>query len=68
MLSVSTATLPREIFPKRCVYLTTALAGHTVCLREQDDGRWLVTFRNLELGRLDVDVVGGFDASAELLA
>jgi transposase InsO family protein len=35
---------------RRRVYLSSALAGQTVGVREEDDGRWLVTFMDLDLG------------------
>ena len=38
---------------RRTVFITTALAGQPVGLRELDDGRWLVTFMNLDLGEVD---------------
>ena len=37
----------------RSVFLSNALADQPVGLREQDDGRWLVTFINLDLGAYD---------------
>ncbi len=40
--------LPR----RRTVYLASALAGHQVGLREVKDGRWLVSFMNIDLGHL----------------
>jgi transposase InsO family protein len=38
---------------RRC-YLSTALAHQTVGVREEPDGRWLVTFAKLDLGHVDV--------------
>jgi transposase InsO family protein len=38
---------------RRKVFLTCALADHPVGVREQDDGRWCVTFMNLDLGHYD---------------
>jgi hypothetical protein len=38
----------------RTVFITAALAGHPVGLRELDDGRWLVTFMHLDLGEIDL--------------
>lgn len=35
------------------VHLTRALAGLDVGIRERDDGRWLVTFANVDLGFAD---------------
>jgi transposase InsO family protein len=35
------------------VYLTTALQGHPVGVREEDDGRWTVYFTSIELGFVD---------------
>tara|TARA_B100000965_G_scaffold388355_1_gene392821 strand:+ start:1224 stop:1496 length:273 start_codon:yes stop_codon:yes gene_type:complete len=58
--------VPREIVGKKCIYVGTALAGHLLGLRELDDGRWLVSFTNLQLGHLDPEL--GFDPAAELLA
>jgi transposase InsO family protein len=40
--------LPRS----RTIYLSTALAGHPVGLRECDDGRWVITFIDLDLGHI----------------
>lgn len=37
------------------VYLSTALAGFPVGINEQDDGIWLVSFMNYDLGYFDVD-------------
>jgi transposase InsO family protein len=37
----------------RMVFLSRALALEPVGLREQDDGRWLVTFMTLDLGNYD---------------
>jgi transposase InsO family protein len=38
---------------RRRSYLSTALAYQTVGIREELDGRWLVTFANLDLGHVD---------------
>ncbi|MCX5742488.1 MAG: IS481 family transposase [Proteobacteria bacterium] len=38
---------------RRC-YLSTALAYQTIGLREELDGRWLVTFAKLDLGHVDI--------------
>ena len=35
------------------VRLTKALAGYEVGIREEADGRWLITFVNLDLGWVD---------------
>ena len=35
------------------VFISTALAGERVGIRELEDGRWLVTFASLDLGWLD---------------
>lgn len=35
---------------RRGTYLSMALAGQTVGLREEDDGRWLVSFMDIDLG------------------
>jgi len=40
-------------FRRRRAYLSTALAYQRVGLREQLDGRWLVTFATLDLGHVD---------------
>ena len=40
--------LPRS----RTVYLSSALAGNPVGVRECDDGRWLVSFMSLDLGHI----------------
>jgi transposase InsO family protein len=37
------------------VYLSVALAGQPVGVREEDDGRWLVTFTQLNLGHIEPD-------------
>jgi transposase InsO family protein len=37
----------------RTVFLSYALVHQSVGLREQDDGRWLVTFASLDLGNYD---------------
>jgi hypothetical protein len=47
----------------RQVFLSSALAGHSVGLREEPDGRWLVTFVNLDLGNYDPRV-GTFEPKA----
>jgi transposase InsO family protein len=39
----------------RQVYLSSALAGEFVGLRELDDRRWLVSFMDLDLGLVDVE-------------
>jgi transposase InsO family protein len=41
------------VFRQRRIYLSTALALETVGVREELDGRWLMTFANLDLGYLD---------------
>ena len=47
--------LPRSaVGRKRMVYVSTALEGELVGLREQNDGRWLVTFADTHLGTLDL--------------
>ena len=38
---------------RRC-YLSTSLAHQTVGVREEPDGRWLVTFAKLDLGHVDI--------------
>jgi transposase InsO family protein len=37
------------------LYLGTALVGQPVGIREEDDGRWLVTFMQLDLGHFETD-------------
>jgi transposase InsO family protein len=37
------------------IFLTRALIGHYVGLRELDDGRWLVTFAKMDLGHVTAD-------------
>lgn len=39
-------------FRRKQVYISSALAFQYVGLREENDGRWLVTFMNLNLGHL----------------
>ena len=38
---------------RRNYFLTKALAGETVGVREEDDGRWVVTFATINLGHID---------------
>ena len=38
---------------KEHYHLTAALAGQAVGIREENDGRWLVTFMSLDLGHVD---------------
>jgi transposase InsO family protein len=40
---------------RRKVHLTRALTGHSVGIREENDGRWLVTFSKQDLAHLDAD-------------
>jgi transposase InsO family protein len=40
---------------KRQIYVSTALAGQTLGVREEDDGRWLVSFLHLDLGFIERD-------------
>ena len=47
----------------RQVFIAHALAGHAVGLREQVDGKWLVTFANLDLGTYDAGL-GTFEPLA----
>lgn len=42
-------------FQRRQLYLAAALAGQYVGLREERDGRWLVTFLDLDLGYVGTD-------------
>lgn len=37
------------------VYLSVALSGHDIGIREELDGRWLVTFMSLDLGYVEKD-------------
>jgi len=46
-------------FRRRKVFLSQALAHQPIGLREERDGRWLVSFMNLDLGHLDS---AGFNA------
>ena len=39
-------------FRRKQIYLSTALAFQYVGLREEEDGRWLVSFMSLDLGRI----------------
>jgi transposase InsO family protein len=39
---------------RRRTFLSTALVYQTVGIREELDGRWLVTFANLDLGHVDI--------------
>ena len=48
----------------RGVFLTRAIVGHNVGLRELPDGRWLVTFASMDLGHLTRH---GFEPMAELV-
>lgn len=47
--------LPRG---KRHYFITTALVGQRLGLRELDDGRWLVSFMKLDLGIIDPNANG----------
>ena len=40
---------------RKRIHLATALAGQPVGIREQDDGRWLISFMRIELGYLERD-------------
>jgi hypothetical protein len=44
-----------SVYPLRQkpVYLSAALAGQLVGLREEDDGRWLVSFMHIDLGHIE---------------
>jgi transposase InsO family protein len=42
-------------FSRRKCYLAAALAGQPVGIREEGDGRWLVTFMDLDLGHVGSD-------------
>ena len=39
---------------RRSIFITSALAGQPVGLRELDDDRWLISFMNLDLGEVDM--------------
>jgi len=52
---------PGRILGRRFFYISAALVGHPLGLRELEDGRWRVSFMDLELGHLDPEV--GFDPS-----
>jgi transposase InsO family protein len=52
---------PGRLLGKRYFYISAALVGHPLGLRELEDGRWRVSFMNMELGHLDPEV--GFDPS-----
>jgi transposase InsO family protein len=47
--------LGRIRLPGREIYLATALAGQVVGVREEVDGRWLVTFVDVDLGHIGPD-------------
>jgi hypothetical protein len=49
----------RSTFGARQLYISAALAFQYVGLREEDDGRWLVTFMSVNLGHL---ATNGFTA------
>jgi len=57
-------SLPKGITGSRQAYVSGALIGQPVGLRELDDGRWQVNFLDLELGHVDPEV--GFDPAPEL--
>lgn len=42
-------------FKRRQVYFAAALAGQHIGIREEPDGRWLVTFMDLDLGFFSTD-------------
>jgi transposase InsO family protein len=52
---VAVASNGNICFRRKHIYLSAALAFQHVGLREEDDGRWLVTFMNLDLGHLRSD-------------
>jgi transposase InsO family protein len=43
------------LYRRKQVYLGIALAGQPVGVREQDDGRWLVSFMHIDLGYLETN-------------
>ena len=51
-LAIAYTNLGNIRFRRKQFYLSTALAYQYVGVREEDDGRWLVTFMNLDLGHL----------------
>lgn len=40
---------------RKQIYLSAALAAQPVGVREQDDGRWLVSFMHIELGHIETN-------------
>ena len=52
----------------RGVFLSTALAGERVGIRELEDGRWLVSFAALDLGWIDPALTAFYPADAEVLS
>lgn len=40
---------------RKSIHLSSALAGEYVGIREEDDGRWIVSFMHLELGHIERD-------------
>jgi hypothetical protein len=40
---------------RKSVYLGTALAGQPVGIREEEDGRWLVSFMHIDLGHVETN-------------
>jgi hypothetical protein len=40
---------------RKKINLSTSLAGQAVGIKEVDDGMWLVTFRNYDLGYIDLE-------------
>lgn len=49
---------------RKAIYVSSTLAGQPLGLRELDDGRWLVTFVDLDLGHVEGH---GFEAAEGLL-
>jgi hypothetical protein len=41
------------LFKQERFFVSTVLAGELVGLREVDDGRWLLSFANFDLGHFD---------------
>jgi putative transposase len=44
-----------QLSQRKAIRLTSALVGQFVAIREEDDGRWLVSFLNLDLGHIGKD-------------
>jgi transposase InsO family protein len=44
-----------QLSRRKAIRLTSALVGQFVAIREEDDGRWLVSFLDLDLGHIGKD-------------